>query len=100
MTAYADGTRLDLEPGPFAARYTGGRALCPDGVVRRIKRIGWPDTMWSVPAAVVVKGRTVSGYVSVEARSGSSVVTEDDPAVVIFRPYLYGKNHALLEDTP
>lgn len=92
---YADGTRLDVTM-PWSL-FTGGRALCSDGKVRALARIAsTADTFFSIPAAVKVSGRTVSGYVTVETREGLSTPTENDPAVVKFVAYTYGRNGALL----
>lgn len=79
--------------------YCGGAALCSDGKVRKLKRIAiTADTFFSVPAAVKVKGKTVSGYVTVSTLSGSSVPVDGDPAVLMFRALLTGKNHGLLPE--
>ena len=92
MTDYAAGTSITVGNLPFG-EIVAATALCPDGKVRRCKRVAaHGDTFFSVPAAVTVKGRTVSGYIEVETVSGSSIPTDDDPAVVKFRPYLYGRN--------
>jgi len=92
---HADGTYL-VQSYPWGL-YHGGRAVCSDGKVRSLARIAQTaDTFFSVPAAVKVKGRTVSGYVTVECRSGSSVPTDDDPTVVRFVAYSYGRNGHLL----
>ena len=88
---YGDGTYL-VQSFPWGF-YSGGQALCSDGKLRRLKRIAsTADTFFSVPASVNVGKRTVSGYVTVECRSGSSVETDDDPAVVKFIAYSYGRN--------
>jgi hypothetical protein len=90
---YADGTVISqaFPWGTYRAR--GTRVMCSDGKVRAVSRISeTADTFFSVPAAVRVNGRTVSGYVTMETRSGSSVATENDPLVVKFRRYSYGKN--------
>lgn len=73
-----------------------GRALCPDGKVRAF-RGGVADTFFSIPARVSAKGKTVSGYVTSATVSGSSVATDDDPAVIYFHPYKNGKNHTAVE---
>ena len=85
---YAGGTYL--RTSTMYDLYSGGAALCPDGVVRKLKRIAiTPDTFFSIPAAVSVQGRTVSGFVSVD--------TANDPeCTVIFTAYTYGKNAAML----
>lgn len=73
--------------------FHGGRAMCSDGKVRRLVRIAeTADTFFSVPAAVQVKGRSVSGYVTFETAEGSNVATDTDPEVVKFIAYTYGRN--------
>lgn len=92
---YAQGTCL-VQRFPFGF-YVAGRALCSDGRLRALKRIAeTADTFFSVPAAVTVKGRTVAGYVTVKTVSGSDVTTPEDPAVVRFVAYTYGRNGHLL----
>ena len=88
---YATGTEL-TQTFPWGL-FTTGRAICPDGKVRRLHRIApTADTFFSVPAAVKVRGRTVSGYITVETMSGSSIVTDDDPPIVRFKANTYGRN--------
>ena len=83
VTQYAQGTNLQTR-APWGV-FVGGRALCSDGKVRRLARIAiCADTAWTISGAVKVNGKTVSGFVSVEMVSGSSVWTEDDPAIVRF----------------
>jgi hypothetical protein len=92
---YANGTFLTV--GMPWSTYVSGAALCSDGKVRKLKRIAaTADTFFSVPASVVVNGRTVAGYVTVETLAGYSTETADDPAVVKFVSYTYRKNGALL----
>jgi hypothetical protein len=94
-TSYARGTGLTMSY-PFGL-YRAGRALCSDGKVRSLKRIGeTADTFFSIPAAVTVDGRTVAGYVTIETEDGFSTETDVDPAVVKFVAYTYGKNHDAL----
>jgi hypothetical protein len=90
---YADGTSLEFsQPWGHSCK---GRALCPDGKVRAF-RGGTADTFFSIPARVSAKGTTVAGFVTVETRDGYTTATEDDPAVVKFVPYKYGKNYGLV----
>lgn len=92
---YADDTWTDQE-APWGW-YHRARALCSDGVVRTCARVSaTADTFFSVPAAVKVKGRTVAGYISISTRAGFDTPTDDDPAVVKFHAYTYGKNGGLL----
>lgn len=94
VRSYAEGTCL-VTRMPWAT-YLGGRALCPDGKVRALKRIALcADTFFSVPAAVSYKGKTVAGFVTVTTREGYDTPTDDDPAIVKFVPYTYRKNGGL-----
>lgn len=71
--------------------YRGGRVMCSDGKVRSLKRIAdTADTFFSVPAAVNVGKRTVSGYVTIDEVNGESVV--------LFIAYEYRKNHDVLPE--
>jgi hypothetical protein len=89
------GTELKFsQPWGFSCR---GRALCPDGKVRAF-RGGTADTFFSIPARVSARGKTVSGYVTVETVEGFSTATENDPAVVKFIPYTYGRNCAAVQN--
>jgi hypothetical protein len=67
--------------------------MCSDGRVRTLKRIApTADTFFSIPASVTVDNRTVAGSVTVETVAGSSVATDDDPAVAKFVAYTYRRN--------
>lgn len=91
--AYADGTSI-TSAYPYGT-YITARVMCSDGRVRTVKRIAdTADTFFSVPCAVTVSGRTVTGYLTVEARSGSSLATatDDDPAVAKLVAHDYGRN--------
>lgn len=66
-------TRIDYANGTYLRTsimwdvYSGGAAMCSDGIVRTLKRIAiTADTYFSIPAAVSVRGKTVSGFVSVD----------------------------------
>lgn len=92
---YSRGTYLIFNM-PFAV-YVGGRAMCSDGKVRSLKRIAeTADTFFSVPASIVVKGKTVAGYVTTETEEGLSTDTKADPACIKFCAYTYGRNGHLL----
>lgn len=94
---YAFGTSLTVRH-PWGL-FVAGRAMCSDGKVRSLKRISaTADTFFSVPAAVTVNGKTVSGYITVESAAGFSTDTPTDPAVVKFVAYSYGRNGGLLPD--
>lgn len=60
--AYARGTYLDTD---LAFRFVSGRAVCPDGIARTLKRIS-PDvgeltSGQSIRVAVEARGKTVTG---------------------------------------
>lgn len=93
---YGRGTYLTMSDDMWR-NYTGGAALCSDGQVRKLARISTgADTFFSIPAAVVVKGVTVAGYVTIETEEGFSTESATDIAVVKFIATVYNKNHALL----
>lgn len=88
---YGHGTWLSIAY-PWGVFRAGG-AMCSDGKVRTLKRVAdTADTFFSVPAAVAVNGRTVSGYITSETAAGFSTETDDDPTVIKFIAYAYGKN--------
>jgi len=93
--SYGKGTELTVSM-PFSL-FHSGRVLCSDGKVRALARIAsTADTFFSIPATVKVNGKTVSGYVTIETLEGHSTGTPDDPTVVKFVRYDYGKNANLL----
>lgn len=96
LRTYSHGTHLRQQL-PWGT-YLSGRALCPDGRVRALARIAQTaDTFFSVPAAVKVAGRTVTGFVTVETLEGFSTPTDDDPAVVKFFPVKTGRNARIFD---
>jgi hypothetical protein len=91
---YASGTYLEVTY-PWGV-YVGGAALCPDGIVRRLKRIArTADTLFSIPASVTFKGKTIAGYVTFENDIGTSTEDKEHPHYVSFRPYTYRQNGSL-----
>jgi hypothetical protein len=87
---YANGTYLQYTM-PWSL-YVGAAALCPDGKVRKVKRIAeTPDTFYSIPASITYKGKTVAGYVHLHNVGDPSDPLAFEDAVV-FTPYLYRKN--------
>jgi hypothetical protein len=51
--------------------YVSAHVLCSDGKVRTTARIAQTaDTFFSVPAAVKVEGKTVSGFITIEEDRG------------------------------
>lgn len=95
ITRYANDTHLRTA-GMWDV-YAGGSAMCADGIVRRLKRIAiTADTFFSIPAAVSVRGRTVSGYVSItDLSDANGNGTANDPqSTVTF--HATGKNREML----
>lgn len=85
---YAHGTYI-LYGMPWGI-YLGGATLCPDGKVRKLKRIAQTaDTFFSVPASVTYKGKTIAGYITI------SDCLKTDRSYVNFVPYEYRKNGKL-----
>jgi len=71
--------------------YVTAHVMCPDGIVRKVKRISMTAGTWlSVPCSVTVKGITVAGDMTI-CDSPDSPFYE----AVIFRPYTYRKNHVV-----
>lgn len=92
---YGEGT--DIASVLPWGEYVFAHAMCSDGRVRKTTYIAKSaDTFFSVPAAVEVKGKKVSGYITVETGEGYVTETEDDKAVVKFVAYSYGKWAGLL----
>lgn len=73
-------------PGGFRSWARFENVPCDDHVRRLVYVTGEPDTMFSTPASVRVKGKTVSGFVSFD----------NDPAGPRFTAYSYAKNAKLI----
>jgi hypothetical protein len=85
-----------LRSDSFWGVYQSGAAICPDGKVRKLKRIApHADTFFSVPAAVTCKGRTVTGFVMTSTLAGFHSPTDDDPMAVFF--FATGRNAHLFD---
>lgn len=96
-TNYANGTHLTTS-GHWDV-FTSGAAMCPDGKVRALKRIAiTADTFFSIPAAVRVKGRTVSGFVTVKDTSdpNGNGALNDPECTVVFTAT--GKNAGVMAE--
>ena len=96
--SYANGTWL--RTATMWDLYTAGAALCGDGKVRTLARIAaTADTFFSIPATVKVRGKTVSGYVSLRDdidRPHTTGTARDPGATVVFTPNSHGKNAGML----
>jgi len=72
--------------GPWQQPFRATNVLCSDGKRRSAFRLRTPDTFFSMPASIKIKGKTVSGYLT----------KSSDGTDVEFHSYLYGKNGHLL----
>lgn len=53
-----------LSRGPWQIPYKVIDCLCPDGFRHVAKITSQPDTFFSIPARIQVRGKTVTGYVT------------------------------------
>lgn len=91
---YEKGTYI-ISRNPWGI-YVSAAAICPDGILRKVKRISiTSDTFFSIPASVAFKGKTIAGYLTFESDSGLST---DENQYISFRPYLNGKNGKLFSE--
>lgn len=94
-TEYGQGTSLTTY-GSWDT-FVAARVLCSDGMVRTVRRIAMvADTYSTVPCSVKVKGKTVSGYLTVETMQGLDTEIESDPKVVKFVAIKTGVNAGML----
>ena len=81
-----------LSPGPWHSLAAVGNCPCADGKRRMVYATSEPDTFFSIPAATRVKGRWVSGYLTMADNLRSSEGYE-------FRHYKHNKNGTLIDDS-
>jgi hypothetical protein len=94
---YGNDTYVVMRSTGLFSGFVAGRALCSDGIVRQLKRIALcADSFYSVPAAVTVKGKTVSGFITFETMDGFSLGLPDNPEIVKF--IATGSNKSVLPD--
>ena len=87
---YSEGTYVTLDM-PFG-QIVKGKALCSDGKLRAFTITGMPDSMFSIPARVAMKGKSVTGFIHFEKTGSGSNHHE----VICFSANAYGKNADLL----
>ncbi len=56
-------------------RRNGNRLLCADGVIRAAELAQAPDTFFSIPAHIRIKGKRIEGYASSDESKGERVWT-------------------------
>jgi hypothetical protein len=61
---YPNGSISVLSRGPWSHLVQVRKAICSDGIARTTCRVGVPDTHFSIPAAVKVFGKTVTGFLT------------------------------------
>jgi hypothetical protein len=75
------------------------RVLCSDGRIRTATATADPDTFFTIPARVSVRGRTVTGSVSTldaDMWTYPGVTIPADAPAYMFAPFTYRKNHDAL----
>ena len=88
---HANRSEMVHSRGPWAQPVKVLACPCSDGR-RRVARItGTADTFFTIPAAVQVRGRTVTGFVT-----GAPDYQEGVREGLIFQANTFGKNGALL----
>ena len=83
---YPNGSVAVMSPGPWSMLVGVKHCPCSDGVARRVYGIGVPDTMFSAPGKVSVRGKTVTGF-----------VTCDDDGYT-FHANKFGKNYSQIAE--
>lgn len=85
-----NGSEAILSYGAFAQVIAINNCMCSDGKKRKIFRVGVPDTFWTMPGAVKVKGKTVTGYTTYQNDLANETTG------YYFYANKFGKNGALL----
>ena len=80
--------------------YRPVKAMCDDGTIRTVRarstvysRGLYPDTAFSVPAYVQVRGTTIRGYI---CPLDGMARTQDHGATIAFRAVTYCRNHGTM----
>ena len=81
-----------LSPFPFLSLAAVGHCPCLDGKRRMVYATGEPDSFFTVPAATRVKGKWVSGFLTMADRLHAS-------EGYVFQHCTYRKNGALIDDS-
>jgi len=88
---YPNGSESTFFPGPWQQLKAIRSCICADGKARYAEITGQPTTYFSIPARVKVRGKWITGYVTM-ARDYLPNVKEGYE----FLAYSYGKNYHLL----
>ncbi len=65
---YPNGSVAVMSPGPWSHLVGVKHCMCSDGKARRVYGIGTPDTMFSAPGKVKVRGKTVTGFITCDEK--------------------------------
>jgi len=84
---YANGTWCTVNEW---GTYKKAKILCSDGILRTAFNISEPDTFFSVPCSVKVKGVSVRGFMSFDYINGYTTL--------LFTSYEYCKNDFMLPE--
>lgn len=82
---YPNGSESVYSTGLWAQLIKVKNCPCSDGVRRTVHRIRTPDTFWTAPGHVYVKGKTVTGFTSMDNHDGYT-----------FHANIFGRNGHLL----
>lgn len=87
-----------IYPMPFGSLRKVTNVLCEDGKFRNAHIVSEPDTYFSIPAVVYVKGKTVRGFVSCDHNDDylDAVDMRNSANCWYFRAYKYLKNAYLI----
>ena len=84
---YPNGSESVLSPGPWSQLVGVKKCPCEDGISRRVWRIRVPDTAWSAPGYVTVRGKTVAGFVTCDEQGYRFIASRfSQNAYIIDRP--------------
>lgn len=84
---YPNGSSSVLSRGPWAQLIGVDHCPCSDGRSRKVTAVGTPDTMFSAPGTVHVRGKSVRGFVMCNEEGYT------------FHANKFGKNADLLKET-
>lgn len=84
---YANGSESVMSRGPWLQLLAVRKALCDDGVARHAVVTGQPDTAWTVPAMVRVRGKSVTGFLTM-----AETYKDETLEGYVFHANKFGKN--------
>ena len=88
---YENGSESIMSRGPFSQLIRVLNCPCSDGKVRSVRVTGQPDSAWTVPASTRVRGKTVTGFLTL-----APTYLEGVKEGYVFYSNILGKNGGLL----